>query len=53
LVKSVARRVWSEEDFGKFGGQIEEAMLAHLRENFTDGVWDGGMTAIIALGTKE
>jgi len=53
LVKGVARRVWSEEDFGKFGGKIEEAMLNHLRENFTDDVWDGEMTAIISLGTKE
>lgn len=53
LVKGVARRVWSEEYLGKFGGRIEEAILKYLRENFTDGVWDGEMTAIISLGTKE
>jgi ubiquinone/menaquinone biosynthesis C-methylase UbiE len=53
LVQSIAKRIWSEEDFGKFGGKIEDALLGYLKENFKDGVWDGEMTAIIALGTKE
>jgi SAM-dependent methyltransferase len=53
LVQGIAKRVWSEEHFGQFGGKIEGALLQYLEENFEDGVWDGEMTAIVALGTKE
>lgn len=53
LVVRIAKRVWSNEDFEKFGGKIEENLLRFLRENWKDGVWDGEMTAIIALGSKE
>jgi ubiquinone/menaquinone biosynthesis C-methylase UbiE len=53
LVQGIARRVWPEEEFEGFGGKIEGALLQHLEEKFENGVWDGEMTAIVALGTKE
>jgi SAM-dependent methyltransferase len=53
LVQGIARRVWSEEEFGEFGGKIEDAISKYLEENFENGVWDCEMTAIVALGTKE
>jgi ubiquinone/menaquinone biosynthesis C-methylase UbiE len=53
LVKGIAKRVWSEGQFEGFGGKIEGALLRYLQENFENGVWDGEMTAIVALGTKE
>jgi len=53
LVKGIAKRVWSDEDFERFGGKIEYALLRYLEGNFENGVWDGEMTAIVALGTKE
>jgi hypothetical protein len=52
LVQGIAKRVWSEGNFEKYGGQIEEALVRYLKENFQDGIWDGEMTAIITLGTK-
>jgi ubiquinone/menaquinone biosynthesis C-methylase UbiE len=52
LVQSIAKRVWSEEDFGKFGGQVEAALVQYLKANYDGGIWDGDMTAIITLGTK-
>jgi ubiquinone/menaquinone biosynthesis C-methylase UbiE len=52
LVQGIARRVWSEDEFKGFGVKIEGALLRHLK-NFENGVWDGEMTAIVALGTKE
>jgi hypothetical protein len=53
LVQGIAKRVWSGEEFEKFGGKIEGALLQYLEEKFENGVWDGEMTAIVALGTKE
>jgi ubiquinone/menaquinone biosynthesis C-methylase UbiE len=53
LVKGIAKRVWSEEEFGEFGEKIEDALLRYLEKNFENGVWDGEMTAMVALGTKE
>jgi ubiquinone/menaquinone biosynthesis C-methylase UbiE len=52
LVQGLAKRVWSEGNFEKYGGQIEEALVRYLKENFQDGIWDGEMTSIITLGTK-
>lgn len=52
LVQSIARRMWSEEDYGKFQGGIEPALLRYLEEHYKDGVWDGKMTAIMTLGAK-
>jgi ubiquinone/menaquinone biosynthesis C-methylase UbiE len=52
LVRSIARRVWSEDDFAKYGGQVEGALVQYLQANYEGGVWDGEMTAIITLGTK-
>ena len=52
LVQRIARRVWSKDEFEGFGGSIEIALLRYLEEKFEDGVWDGEMTAIVALGTK-
>jgi ubiquinone/menaquinone biosynthesis C-methylase UbiE len=53
LVQGIAKRVWSEGQFEGFGGRIEGALLKYLEGNFEDGVWDGEMAAIVALGTKE
>lgn len=53
LVKSIAKRVWSEEDFGKFGDQIKPALLKYLKETYEDGIWDGNMKAIITLGSRK
>jgi ubiquinone/menaquinone biosynthesis C-methylase UbiE len=52
LVQGVAKRAWSKGDFESYGGQIEAALVRYLKEKFQDGIWDGEMTAIIALGTK-
>lgn len=52
LVQSIARRVWSEDDFARHGGQVEAALVQYLKANFEGGIWDGDMTAIITLGTK-
>jgi ubiquinone/menaquinone biosynthesis C-methylase UbiE len=52
LVQSIAKRVWSEDVYGKFGGQIEGALLQYLKAKYEGGVWDGDMTAIITLGSK-
>lgn len=53
LVQSIAKRVWSEDVYARYGGQIELAMVRYLKETYSDGVWDGDMTAIITLGNKE
>ena len=53
LVRGIAKRVWSEEHCGQFRGKIEGALVRYLEDNFENGVWDGEMTAIVALGTKE
>jgi ubiquinone/menaquinone biosynthesis C-methylase UbiE len=52
LVQGIAKRAWSEGDFEKYGEHIEAALVRYLKEKFQDGIWDGEMTAIIALGTK-
>jgi ubiquinone/menaquinone biosynthesis C-methylase UbiE len=52
LVRSIAKRVWSEDVYGKFGGQIERALVQYLKAKYEGGVWDGDMTAIITLGSK-
>lgn len=52
LVQSIAKRVWPEDVYGKFGGQIEGALVQYLKANYEGGVWDGDMTAIITLGSK-
>ncbi|KAM0706945.1 hypothetical protein Q7P35_006276 [Cladosporium inversicolor] len=52
LVQNIAKRVWSEDVYGKFGGQIEEALVKYLKANYEGGIWDGDMTAIITLGSK-
>jgi ubiquinone/menaquinone biosynthesis C-methylase UbiE len=52
LVQSIAKRVWSEDIYGKFGGQIEGALVQYLKAKYEGGVWDGDMTAIITLGSK-
>ena len=52
LVQSIAKRVWSEEVYGKYGGQIETALVQYLKANYEGGIWDGDMTAIITLGSK-
>lgn len=52
LVQSIAKRVWSEDIYGKFGGEIEAALVQYLKANYEGGVWDGDMTAIITLGSK-
>jgi ubiquinone/menaquinone biosynthesis C-methylase UbiE len=52
LVQSIAKRVWSEDVYGKFGGQIEGALVQYLKAKYEGGVWGGDMTAIITLGTK-
>ncbi|KAM0720658.1 hypothetical protein Q7P37_004795 [Cladosporium fusiforme] len=53
LVQSIAKRVWSEEEFGKFGGRVEGALLKFINEHYESGIVDGSMTAIITLGTKR
>ena len=52
LVQSIAKRVWSKDDFGEYGSQVEAALVQYLRANYDGGIWDGDMTAIITLGTK-
>jgi ubiquinone/menaquinone biosynthesis C-methylase UbiE len=52
LVQGIARRVWDDEKFEGFGGKIEGALLRYLGEKFENGIWDGEMTAIVALSTK-
>jgi ubiquinone/menaquinone biosynthesis C-methylase UbiE len=52
LVQSIAKRVWSEDVYGKFGGQIEAALVQYLKASYEGGIWDGDMTAIITLGSK-
>ena len=52
LVQSIAKRVWSEDIYGRFGGEIEAALVQYLKANYEGGVWDGDMTAIITLGSK-
>ena len=52
LVQSIARRVWSEEVYGEYGGQIEAALVQYLKENYEGGIWDGDMAAIVTLGSK-
>jgi len=52
LVKIVAKRLWPEEAFTKYAGEIEASLLRYLKENYNDGVWDGQMTALITLGKK-
>jgi ubiquinone/menaquinone biosynthesis C-methylase UbiE len=52
LVQGIARRVWDDEKFEGFGGKFEGALLRYLEEKFENGIWDGEMTAIVALGTK-
>ena len=52
LVRSIAKRVWSEEVYGKFGCQIEAALVQYLKANYEGGVWDGDITAIITLGFR-
>ena len=53
LAQGIAKRFWSGEEFEGFGGEVEGALLEYLKEKFENGVWDGEMTAIVALGTKE
>lgn len=53
LIQSIARRVWTDFDFERFGGKIEDAMLSYMQENLENGVWEGKMTAIVAIGTKQ
>jgi ubiquinone/menaquinone biosynthesis C-methylase UbiE len=52
LVQSIAKRVWPEDVYGKFGGQIEAALVHYLKASYEGGIWDGDMTAIITLGSK-
>jgi ubiquinone/menaquinone biosynthesis C-methylase UbiE len=52
LVQSIAKRVWSEDVYGKFGGQIEAALVQYSKANYEGGIWDGDMTAIVTLGSK-
>ncbi|KAK3708881.1 hypothetical protein LTR37_011211 [Vermiconidia calcicola] len=52
LVKVVTKRFWSEEENQKHGDQIEPALLRYLKENFSNGKWNGQMVALIALGNK-
>lgn len=52
LVQLIAKKVWSEEEFRKFGGAIEEALLKYIQENYEGGIVTEDMTAIITLGTK-
>jgi len=52
LVQSIAKRVWPEDVYGKFGGEIEAALEQYLKANYEGGIWDGDMTAIITLGSK-
>lgn len=52
LVRSIAKRVWSEDVYGKFGADIEAALVQYLKANYEGGIWDGDMTAIITLGSK-
>ena len=52
LVKVVTKRFWSEEENQKHGDQIEPALLRYLKENFSNGKWNGQMVALIALGKK-
>lgn len=52
LVQSIAKRVWSEDVCGKYGGHIEAALVQYLKANYEGGVWDGEMTAIVTLGSK-
>lgn len=53
LVQSIAKRVWSDDDFAEFGGKIEAALLRYINEHYQSGIVDGNMTAIITLGTKR
>ena len=34
LVQSIAKRVWSEDIYGKFGGEIEAALVQYLKANY-------------------
>jgi ubiquinone/menaquinone biosynthesis C-methylase UbiE len=52
LVQSIAKRVWPEDVYGEFGGEIEAALVQYLKANYEGGVWDGDMTAIITLASK-
>nr|POE63391.1 methyltransferase tpch [Quercus suber] len=52
LVGVMAKRAWDPEVFAAAGPKIEGALLRYLKEEFSDGRWDGEMTAIISLGRK-
>ena len=53
LVQVITKRLWSEEDNQKYGGQIEPALLRYLKENYPGGKWNGQMIAIVSTGRKE
>lgn len=53
LVQSIARRVWSGEEFERFSKWVSWALLKYINEHYVEGIVDVTMTAIITLGVKE
>ncbi|KAK6441239.1 hypothetical protein LTR95_002538 [Oleoguttula sp. CCFEE 5521] len=53
LVKLIAKRAWSEADFGSYAGELEGAMLRYYQENFGEGKQEVRMTALITIGKKS
>ncbi|CAF9920627.1 MAG: hypothetical protein GOMPHAMPRED_002094 [Gomphillus americanus] len=52
LVKTIARRVWSEEDFARYGPGIEGRIVDCIKDRY-ENTWDGVMTALITVGRKS
>ncbi|OQO10521.1 hypothetical protein B0A48_03818 [Cryoendolithus antarcticus] len=53
LVKLIAKRAWSEADFGLHAEKLEGAMLRYFREEFGEGKKEVRMTALITIGKKS
>lgn len=53
LVQSIARRVWSGEEFERFDKWVNWVLLKYINEHYVEGIVDVTMTAIITLGVKE
>nr|OQO26240.1 hypothetical protein B0A51_07246 [Rachicladosporium sp. CCFEE 5018] len=53
LVKLIAKRAWSEADFGRYAGELEGAMLRYYQEEFGEGKKQVRMTALITIGKKR
>ena len=52
LVKTIARRVWPEEDFVRYGPGIEGRIVDCIKDKY-EKTWNGVMTALITIGRKK